>query len=280
MRAVLSRVPEGVWVMQFRSVRCPERSIFYRQRCSSSNLHTVSLSFHKSTKRLMFLKNNSETKTWLNWGGKKKSKEASFAHRFLHRHTHSHSYTWKKLLYTRKTEWLQKSFSQKLLRKLLQWQTNTLGAPSYERRFFFPSGGYILYSKHPNLSCGQHPKEKESFWINQPLQTKGLRGMYTSMQKYQERQRPRNHLSLPAKRCFEGAAFSNNFAVCWLLWRTWTGFITPPLPSFKTVFSFLDIKTRKSVHSQCLQYTIPTHLWKTRRGLMGKADLYTRPSWR
>lgn len=160
MRAVLSRVPEGVWVMQFRSVRCPERSIFYRQRCSSSNLHTVSLSFHKSTKRLMFLKNNSEAKTWLNWGGKKKSKEASFAHRFLHRHTHSHSYTWKKLLYTRKTEWLQKSFSQKLLRKLLQWQTNTLGAPSYERGFFFPRGA-IFYIQNIRICPADNIQKKQ-----------------------------------------------------------------------------------------------------------------------
>lgn len=224
MRAVLLRVPEGVWVMKFGSVRRPEKGIFfyrqpgYVQRCSSSNLHAVPLSYHKSTSRLMFLK----TALRLKHGGRtteENQKEQAFhivSYTATHTHTHTHFFCF---YFTQGKKWLQKSFSQKPLRKLLQWQTNTLGAPFSQERDIFLRGN-ILYSKHQNLSCGQHPKKR--FWINQPLQTKGLiQGMYTSMQKYQEGQRSWNRPSLPAKH--EGDALSNDFTVCRVLQRTWAG---------------------------------------------------------
>lgn len=175
MRAVLSRVPEGVWVITFGSVRRPERGIVsyrqpgYVQRCNSLNLYTVPLGYHKSTGRLMFLKNSSEAKIWLknNW---RKSKRASFSHYFLHSHTDSHSYTLF-CYFTQGKKWLQKSFSQKPLRKLLQWQTNTLGAPSSQERDFFL--GAIFHIQNIRI-CPADNIQRKRFWINQPLQTKGL----------------------------------------------------------------------------------------------------------
>lgn len=105
--------------------------------------------FHKSTGRLMFLKKQG-------WTTEEESKRVSFSYCFLHSHTDSHSYTL--CYFTQGKKWLQKSFSQKPLRKLLQWQTNTLGVPSSQERDFFLMGN-ISYSKHQNLSCGQHPKK-------------------------------------------------------------------------------------------------------------------------
>lgn len=91
------------------------------------------------------------------WTTEEKWKRVSFSYCFLRSHADSHSYTL--CYFTQGKKWLQKSFSQKPLRKLLQWRTNTLGVPSSQERDFFFLMGNISYSKHQNLSCGQHPKK-------------------------------------------------------------------------------------------------------------------------
>lgn len=139
--------------------------------------------------------------------GKKEIERSKLCTSFL---TQAHTFTLihlKKITLHKENRMIAKELQPKTTTKAVAVTNKHLRCSFLGKGIFFSSGGYILYSKHPNLSCGQHPKEAGRFWINQPLQTKGLRGMYTSMQKYQERQRPRNHPSLPAKRCFEGASF-------------------------------------------------------------------------
>lgn len=96
------------------------------------------------------------------------------------------------------------------------------------------------------------------------------------MQKYREGQRSRNRPSLPAK--LEGNRFSNDFTVCWVPQRTWTGSPPPPHPQFpsvKTVFTFVDIKTHKLFLLSAFNIQLHLTCEKDRQGLMGKAVLYT-----
>lgn len=204
-----SSVVAGPWgclrVIKFRSVGIFSYKLHeYVQKYNVLDWYTVPLRYQKSTGRFMFLK---ITALNLKYGWrtiKENQKEWAFciiSYTTARIHTHTHFYCY----FTQGKKWLQKSVSQKPLRKLLQWQTNTLGAPSSQERDFFLRGN-ISYSKHQNLSCGQHPKS--AFGLTSLFKQKDwYGGIYISMQKYREGQRSRNCPSLPAK--LEGNAFSD-----------------------------------------------------------------------
>lgn len=120
--------------------------------------------------------------------------------------------------------------------------------------------------------------QKKHFWINQPLQTKGLiQGVCTPACKNIDRG---STLTKPVCRSRQSLR-----EMRFLTTSLSVGFCreseqdhqppTLPLPSFKTVFTFLDIKTHKL--SLLSAFNIRFHLTceKDRRGLMGKAVLYT-----
>lgn len=101
-------------------------------------------------------------------------------------------------------KWLQKSFSQKPLRKLLRWQTNTLGAPSSREFLFFfllflLRGQYFIFKTSESV-LRTTSKIKSAFGSASLAEQKDwYRGMYTSMQKYREGPRSQNRPSLLAK---------------------------------------------------------------------------------
>ena len=157
----------------------------------------------------MFLKNSSEFKIWLKnkWGKLKRASFSHYSYTATQIHTHTHFFCY----FTQGKKWLQKSFSQKPLRKLLQWQTNTLGASSSQERDFFSQGQYFIFKTSESVL--RTTSKKSAFGLTSLFEQKDwYRGMYTSMQKYREGQRSRNRPSLPAK--LEGDAFSNDFTVC------------------------------------------------------------------
>ncbi len=70
-------------------------------------------------------------------------------------HTHTHFFL---LLYTRKKNDCKRALAKNHYESCCSDKQNTLGAPSSQERDFFLRGN-ISYSKHQNLSCGQHPKK-------------------------------------------------------------------------------------------------------------------------
>lgn len=176
------------------------------------------------------------------------------------------------LLYTRKQNDCKRALAKKPLRKLLQWQTNTLGVPSSQVRDFFFLMGNISYSKDQNLSCGRHPKKKALLDSPASSNKRTDTGVCTPACKNIDRVDVHEN-------CCSQQSLREMFPKglhCLLVSVENPNRIPPThFLHLKQPFTFLDVKTHK--RSPRSVFHIQFHLTceKDRQGLMGKTVLYT-----